>query len=63
MPLQDIIRVRRAEGNLRDTVGDHMTSPAVTVGPQMPVREAAKIMLKQKIRRVPVVDKSGKVLG
>jgi CBS domain-containing protein len=61
--LQDIIRVRRAEGSLRDLVEEHMTSPAVTVGPKVSVRNAAKIMLKQKIRRLPVVDGNGKALG
>jgi CBS domain-containing protein len=40
-----------------------MTAPAVTVGPKVSVRNAAKIMLKQKIRRVPVVDGNGKALG
>lgn len=61
--LQDIIRVRRAEGSLRDLVEEHMTAPAVTVGPKVSVRNAAKIMLKQKIRRLPVVDGNGKALG
>lgn len=55
--------MRRAEGSLRDLVEEHMTSPAVTVGPKVSVRNAAKIMLKQKIRRLPVVDGNGKALG
>lgn len=63
VPVQDIIRVRRAEGSLRDLVADHMTSPALTVGPKVTVRQAAKIMLQHKIRRVPVVDKNGRALG
>jgi predicted transcriptional regulator len=61
--LQDIIRVRRAEGSLRAPVADHMTSPALTVGPQVAVRQAAKIMLQHKIRRLPVVDRNGHALG
>lgn len=61
--LQDIIRVRRAEGSLRAPVADHMTSPALTVGPKVSVRQAAKIMLQHKIRRLPVVDKNGRALG
>ncbi|KAF6257419.1 hypothetical protein COO60DRAFT_1271356 [Scenedesmus sp. NREL 46B-D3] len=60
---KDIIRVRRAEGSLRDLVEEHMTAPAVTVGPKVSVRNAAKTMLKQKIRRLPVVDRNGKALG
>lgn len=61
--LQDIIRVRRAEGSLRTPVADHMTSPALTVGPKVSVRQAAKIMLQHKIRRLPVVDRNGHALG
>lgn len=61
--LQDIIRVRRAEGSLRAPVADHMTSPALTVGPTVTVRQAAKIMLQHKIRRLPVVDRNGHALG
>lgn len=61
--LQDIIRVRRAEGSLRALVADHMTSPALTVGPTVTVRQAAKIMLQHKIRRLPVVDRNGHALG
>lgn len=63
MLLQDIIRVRRAEGSLRDLVVDHMTSPAMTIGPKVPVRKAAEMMLKHKIRRLPVVDGSGRAIG
>jgi len=55
--------VRRADGSLLDIVEDHMTSPAVTVGPDTSVRRAAEIMLKQRIRRLPVVDKQGVALG
>lgn len=61
--VQDIIRVRRAEGSLRDVVADHMTSPAMTVGPKVPVRRAAETMLKHKIRRLPVVDGAGRAIG
>jgi CBS domain-containing protein len=61
--VQDIIRVRRAEGSLRAPVADHMTSPALTVGPKVSVRQAAKIMLQHKIRRLPVVDKNGQAMG
>lgn len=55
--------MRRAEGSLRTPVADHMTSPALTVGPKVSVRQAAKIMLQHKIRRLPVVDRNGHALG
>eukprot|EP00878_Enallax_costatus_P015201 GHUV01015914.1.p1 GENE.GHUV01015914.1~~GHUV01015914.1.p1 ORF type:complete len:314 (+),score=70.34 GHUV01015914.1:181-1122(+) len=60
---KDIIRVRRAEGSLRDIVADHMTAPAMTVGPKVAVRKAAEMMLKHEIRRLPVVDGSGRAIG
>jgi CBS domain-containing protein len=40
-----------------------MTKPAVTVAPGTSVRDAAKVMLRRKVRRLPVVDKEGKPLG
>lgn len=55
--------MRRAAGSLKDTVNQHMTKPAVTVTPGTSVRDAAKVMLKRKVRRLPVVDKEGKPLG
>jgi CBS domain-containing protein len=63
MRAQDIIRVRRADGSLRDRVSEHMTSPPVTVGPSVSVRQAATIMLQNRIRRLPVVDSKGQAMG
>ena len=60
---KDIIKVRKAAGSLADTVGQHMASPAITVGPRTPVKDAADLMLSRKIRRLPVVDSEGKPLG
>jgi CBS domain-containing protein len=60
---KDIIDVRRSGGSLQEKVKAHMTSPAITCTPGMPVQEAGALMLKQKIRRLPVVDAEGKPLG
>ncbi len=40
-----------------------MTSPAVTITPERSVREAASILDERKIKRLPVVDGSGRLLG
>jgi CBS domain-containing protein len=40
-----------------------MTKPAITIKVGTPVRKAADLMLKKKIRRLPVVDKEGVPLG
>jgi CBS domain-containing protein len=45
------------------TAGDVMTSPATTVTPGTDLDECANLMERQQIRRVPVVDESGKVCG
>ncbi|MFG2826824.1 CBS domain-containing protein [Streptomyces sp. NPDC048434] len=40
-----------------------MTSPAVVARPGWSVVEAAKTMEKQKVKRLPVVDDSGRLIG
>ena len=42
---------------------DLMTGPAITVGPDTPIREVAAAMRQRQISGVPVVDKAGKLLG
>jgi CBS domain-containing protein len=41
--------------------GEAMTSPAITIAPQRPVAEAARVMVERKVNRLPVVDDSGLV--
>ncbi len=43
--------------------GEIMTSPAVTVRPELHVQHAAELMLKRKLKRLPVVDAEGLLLG
>jgi acetoin utilization protein AcuB len=44
-------------------VGNHMTSPVITVTPDLPFQEALNIMREKHFRRLPVVDKNGKLIG
>jgi CBS domain-containing protein len=44
-------------------VQEIMTSPVVTVGPAMDVRHAAALMLQRKLKRLPVVDATGRLVG
>lgn len=44
-------------------VNEIMTSPAVTVNPDMSLVECCDIMEREQIRRVPVVDDKGKLIG
>ena len=44
-------------------VGDVMTVPAETVGPELDVRDAIKKMVGKRINRLPVVNEAGKSMG
>ncbi|MFC2031733.1 CBS and ACT domain-containing protein, partial [Chloroflexota bacterium] len=44
-------------------VHDRMSSPAVTVTPSMPFEDALKLMRDHQCRRLPVVNKKGKLVG
>jgi CBS domain-containing protein len=46
-----------------ESVGEAMTSGVVTVDPALSIYEAAKIMSVQDIKRLPVVDQEGRLLG
>jgi CBS domain-containing protein len=45
------------------TAGDLMTRPAVTIGPDDPVRTAARRMQSHRVQRLPVVDRHGRLEG
>ncbi len=45
------------------TAGDCMSSPCVTVTPEMSVESCCQTMEENQVRRVPVVDKSGACCG
>jgi CBS domain-containing protein len=52
---------RRKAGGV--TAGDLMTSPAVTVGPEETVEHAAALMYDRGLKRLPVVDTAGRLVG
>jgi len=45
------------------TVRDVMTTPAVTVSPTTSLKEAAHIMHARRLKRLPVVDEAGQLVG
>ena len=55
--------VARGLNPLDLTVADCMTTPCVTVTPEMSVGQCAWLMEDKKIRRVPVVDTDGRCCG
>ena len=52
-----------ATDHINITVGQIMTSPAITVGPDATLIEAAKIMVSHRIGCLPVVNDELQVLG
>lgn len=44
-------------------VGERMSHPVITVSPKTPMQEAHKLMRDENIRRLPVVDERGKMIG
>ena len=45
------------------TAKDIMTRDVVTVSPTLAVKDLAKLLVKNRISGVPVVDKKGKIIG
>lgn len=45
------------------SAGDVMTAPVVTIGERAGLREAAKIMIKKGLKRLPVLDESDELVG
>ncbi|MDD9375845.1 CBS domain-containing protein [Streptomyces sp. ZAF1911] len=57
----DLLRRRPAGGTA--TAEELMTSPAVTARPDWSVVRAARVMQRQRVKRLPVVDEEGRVVG
>ena len=56
----DLLTKRAAAGR---TAADLMTRPAVTTSPDEPVSSVARLMSRHKLRRLPVVDGRGHLVG
>ncbi len=44
-------------------VGKRMTKPVITVSPEIPIQEAMAQMRREKVRRFPVVNDKGQMVG
>jgi CBS-domain-containing membrane protein len=58
-----LLRRREYEKARGTTAGDLMTSPAVTVTPDDTIERAAQVMYTRKVKRLPVVDAAGHLVG
>ena len=50
-------------GDMEKAVGDVMVTEVVSVGPDTPAQEIARLMADHGIKRVPVLDCSGRLVG
>lgn len=55
-------RVARAKAEAL-TAGELMSAPAITIGPRATLAEAARTMSDRRVKRLPVVDEEGRVIG
>jgi CBS domain-containing membrane protein len=46
-----------------NTVGDVMSTPPITIRPTEDIREAAHILEGHRIKRIPVIDEFGRLIG
>ncbi|KAI5058571.1 hypothetical protein GOP47_0026741 [Adiantum capillus-veneris] len=53
----------KASKGLQSKVGEVMTSPAISLSADKTVNDAAILMLKMKIHRIPIVNESNQVVG
>ena len=44
-------------------VGDRMSKPVIMVKKGLPIQDAIVLMQKEAIRRLPVIDKEGRLEG
>ena len=44
-------------------IREHMTDQVVTIPPDMPIQDCLELMRRKAIRRVPIVNKKGKLVG
>jgi acetoin utilization protein AcuB len=44
-------------------VGERMSKPVITIRPEVPIQEALNLMHKEHVRRFPVIDHQGRMIG
>jgi CBS domain-containing protein len=62
-PLFGILRFHDHEKAAAVTAGELMTSPAVVIAPDAPATEAARRMRDRRVKRLPVVNGTGHLIG
>ena len=62
-PMGGILHGRERAKAAAVVAADLMTKPALTIGPHEPVSHAARLMYSRKVKRLPVVDDAGRLIG
>jgi CBS domain-containing protein len=60
---RDIVIKAVADGTIDTTAGVIAAKELVTVDPQQPLSEAARLMAEHQVRRLPVCEEDGKLVG
>jgi len=61
--LSDLLRFGEREKAEGVTAAGLMTKPPVTVGPGVPLPEAARLMRDRRVKRLPVINDAGLLIG
>jgi CBS domain-containing protein len=62
-PLARVLRFGEHEKAAGVTAAELMTSPPVTAGPDTPLAEAARLMRDHRVKRLPVINAAGRLIG
>ncbi len=62
-PLASVLRFRDHEKAAGVTAAELMTSPPVTADPDTPLAEAARLMRDHRVKRLPVINATGYLVG
>jgi CBS domain-containing protein len=61
--LSSLLRFGESEKAAGVTAAELMTKPPVTIGPGAPVAEAARLMRDRRVKRLPVINETGLLIG
>jgi CBS domain-containing protein len=61
--LSGILRFEEREKAAGVTAAELMTKPPVTIGPSAPLTEAARLMRDRRVKRLPVINDTGLLIG
>ena len=61
--LSDLLRFGQRQKADGVTAAELMTTPPVTIGPGVPLAEAARLMRDRRVKRLPVINDAGLLIG